>query len=411
MPSAVSGRIVASPSKSVAQRAIALAAMAQGESVLRNVGQSDDVRAAIGIARALGARLDFAQDGALRVSGGGLSCGGTLQCGESGLAMRMFTPIAAAVGGEWRIVASGTLLQRPIAPLADALRSLGLEVDTLAQPPIMRGFMRGGSIRIDGSHGSQVLSGLLMAAPYAQQSLSIQVDTLNSRSYVLLTIDMMQQFGVQVDVDSDGRQFSVRVGQRYTPRNIDVEGDWSGAAFLLCAAAIAGSVRMDGLREQSLQPDRAVLDVLRRVGAAVESTPNSITVRRDGLRAFSFDATHCPDLIPPLAALAVYCDGNNCISGVSRLRAKESDRAAALVREFGLMGIDVSIDDDSLLVRGGTPRGAALHSHADHRMAMACAVAALGASAPVFIDGAEAVDKSYPEFWAHLEQLQRGASV
>lgn len=411
MPSEVSGRIVAPPSKSVAQRAIALAAMTRGESLLRNVGQSDDVRAAIGIAQALGARLQMAGDGALRVCGGELLRGGTLCCGESGLALRMFAPIAAAAGGEWRINACGTLLQRPIAPLADALRSLGVEVDTSAPPLVLRGLMRGGAIRIDGRHGSQVMSGLLMAAPYTQQSLTIHVDTLNSRPYVYLTIDMMQQFGVQVDISDSGRQFGVMAGQHYAPCNIDVEGDWSGAAFVLCAAAIAGWVRVDGLREQSLQPDRAVLDVLRRVGAMVESVRGGIAVQRDELRSFTFDATHCPDLIPPLAALAAHCDGCSCISGVSRLRTKESDRAAALVHEFGLMGINIGIDGDSLFVHGGAPRAATLHSHADHRMAMACAVAALQASGTVVIEGAEAVRKSYPEFWMHLEQLQRGSSV
>lgn len=409
VPSDISGHISATPSKSVAQRALALATMAHGQSQLHNIGQSADVKAALDICSALGAQIEPTSTGSLTINGCKLTGTAELHCGESGLALRMFTPIAAAIGQRCTIHGSGTLTSRPIKPLTDALQSLGVCTSASSLPLTIDGTLNGGNISIDGQHGSQVLSGLLMAAPYTNKALCIRALNLKSKPYVALTVNLMQQFGVKVDISDNGELYSVAANQRYTPQNLTIEGDWSGAAFMLCAAAIAGKVQIDALSTTSLQPDRAVVDALQHVGATVQLSENSITVERNHLRSFEFDATHCPDLIPPLAALAANCNGTSILHGADRLRAKESDRATALIEEFGKMHIHIELDGNTLLVHGSKPHAATVHSHADHRIAMACAIAALNANGDVYIENAEAVNKSYPEFWADLDKLQRKA--
>lgn len=408
MPSAVSGVVDAPSSKSVAQRAIALAAMAHGTSTLSNVGRSDDVRAAVEVARALGVRVDEGQSGELRVHGGPLKPRGPLPCGESGLALRMFAPIAATVGGPVVLTGRGSLLQRPLGPLVEALGLAGVDCRTTGGglPLTVCGPLRpSGELRLDGSHGSQVLTGLLLALVRTGQQARLRVDKLKSRPYVDLTIGMMRRYGVGVEVLPHD-EFRIAPFQRYLPSHLDVEGDWSAAAFWMVAGAIAGDVVVKRLNHSSLQPDAAIVGVLRQVGARVEVAEGSVRVQRAGDKAFTYDATHSPDLFPPLVALAANCKGISEICGVARLRHKESDRAAALMEEFGKMGIRIEIHGDTMLVHGGNPRAAALSSHGDHRMAMACAVAALRANSAVQIDGAEAVEKSYPSFWGELLRLQ-----
>lgn len=413
MPSGIKGVVDAPPSKSVAQRALALAAMAHGTSTLRNVGRSDDVRAAVEVVRALGVRVDEGADGELRVHGGVLRPRGQLPCSESGLALRMFAPIAATVGGPVVLTGRGSLLLRPLSPLVDALELLGVDCSTTggALPLTVCGPLRyGSSVRLNGEHGSQVLTGLLMALVRTGQPARLCVGNLKSRPYVDLTIGMMRRFGVGVEVLPHD-EFRIAPFQRYLPSRLEVEGDWSAAAFWMVAAAIAGDVVVRNLNINSLQPDAAIVRVLREVGARVDVSERCVRVQHIGNKSFKYDATHSPDLFPPLVALAANCLGISEISGISRLRHKESDRAAALVEEFGKMGIRIDIHDDTMLVHGGNPRGAELCSHADHRIAMACAVAALRASASMQIDGAEAVEKSYPAFWGELFRLQRGQPV
>ena len=408
MPSAISGVVAAPPSKSVAQRAIAMAAMAHGISTLRHVGRSDDVRAAMEAALALGVRIDGVPGSELRVHGGQLRAMGTLPCGESGLALRMFAPIAATVGGPVQLTGRGSLLRRPLAPITDALGQLGVECHPTGDglPLTVRGPMRPcGTVRLDGSHGSQVLTGLLMGLVRTGLSARLCVDNLKSKPYIDLTIAMMRQFGVRVDALTHD-EFYIAPFQRYLPSHVDVEGDWSAAALWLVAGALAGDVVVNNLKNSSLQPDAGIVQVLRDAGARVVLMDGGVRVQRDGLKAFVYDATHSPDLFPPLVALAANCVGISEIRGASRLRHKESDRAEALVVELGKMGIRIDIHNDTMFVHGAKPRSAALSSHGDHRMVMACAVAALMSDSEVQIDGAEAVDKSYPGFWDELHRLQ-----
>lgn len=400
------------------QRAVACAALASGESLLRSPSRSADCLTALGVARALGAAVEDRVE-AIAVRGAphlgvatsdGASARRILSCGESGLCMRMFSPIATLFEGETELVAEGSLRSRPVGMAATPLVELGASCETASGlPPLrVRGPLRGGRARVDGRESSQFLTGLLIALPLAQRGSELEVDGLASRGYVDLTLDTMRAFGVEAERDDAFSLFRVLSGQRYRPSDFSVEGDWSAAAFLLVAAALAAHgdpLEIAGLQTSSSQPDRAVIEAVRAAGAIVEVLPSSLRIARGRLDAFDFDANDCPDLFPPLVALAAACEGTSRIGGVARLRGKESDRAAALTEEFGALGAMVGIEGNEMAVRGiGFASGRRLaggrvDSRGDHRIAMAAAIASLYCESPVEIIGAECVAKSWPSFF------------
>jgi 3-phosphoshikimate 1-carboxyvinyltransferase len=264
---------------------------------------------------------------------------------------------------------------------------------------------------VDGSASSQLLTGLLIALPLAGQDSLLEVEALASRGYVDLTLATMRAFGVEAERDEDFCRFVIPGGQAYRATEFQVEGDWSGAAFLLVAGAIAargGALVVEGLDAMSLQPDRAILAALRAAGARVEVTESGIAVGGGSLEGFRFDATDCPDLFPPLVALATACSGETSLRGARRLRGKESDRAAALREEFGALGARVEVEGDDMVVQGsGRLAGGRVDSRGDHRIAMAAAIAALSAEGPIEIVGGECVSKSWPSFFEDLAAIAR----
>lgn len=403
LPSAVKGSIQAPPSKSAAQRAIAAASMAPGLSELSGAGHSDDVLAAIGVCRNLGATV--IEDGERLFVGGGISLPGkTLHCGESGLGIRMFAGIAASLAGQVVLTGQGSLTHRPMHPVGESLRALGVSCHTTdgKLPLYIKGPMPGGRSTLDGSLSSQILTGILMGSPGAMSDTFLEVKNLKSRPYIDLTIEIMEAFGIRL-TNHNYKTFHIPHGQTYQNTNYKIEGDWSGAAFILVAGAIAGQVTMFGLRPDSKQADKAIIEALAKAGAGVRIGDEKIETWKQDLQAFSFDATHCPDLFPPLVCLASQCRGKTKISGRKRLMAKESDRSATLMDIFHKMGIQIETDGDDMIITGGEVRSAQLHSHNDHRIAMAAAISALCADGPVNISGAEAVNKSYPGFFDHLQ--------
>jgi 3-phosphoshikimate 1-carboxyvinyltransferase len=401
-PSAVSGTIAAPPSKSIAQRAIALALLVKGESIIENAGNSDDVLAAIHVCRALGAKITEHND-KLTITGGIKNPSTALNCGESGLGIRMFSPIVASLDCPVTLTGSGTLTQRPMVIVEEAIKAMGAKCSTTSgfMPITVEGPLVGGEAKVDGSLSSQVLTGMLMAAPLAKSDVIISVSNLQSKPYIDITVETMKAFGVDVENDSY-EVFRVKSGQIYQPTQIMVEGDWSGAAFMLVAGAIAGSVKVESLNPMSKQADRAIIQALIWAGASVSVQDKFIEVGNNELNSFHFDASHCPDLFPPLVALAAHCKGETRILGVSRLRAKESNRGETLQQEFGKLGISIKIEGDLMTVSGGTVNGGKVQSHGDHRIAMACAVAALAGNGEIEIEKAEAVGKSYPVFFEDL---------
>ncbi|MBW6500971.1 MAG: 3-phosphoshikimate 1-carboxyvinyltransferase [Bacteroidales bacterium] len=401
-PSFIKGDIKAPPSKSMTQRAIAAALLADGTSVVTNPSGCDDSLAAMSIATGLGAEI-IRGDKGLQITGSGKLRSKHLNCGESGLAIRMFSPIAALCGEEIIISGTGSLRKRPMSMITDALDQLGVNCKSTDGylPLTIRGPVRGGNIEIDGSVSSQLLTGLLMALPVAGNDSAIRVRNLKSKPYIDMTIGILGKFGIRVYNDNYA-SFLVPGNQKYLPVNYEVEGDWSGGAFLLVAAAINGNLSIYGLDPQSSQSDKSILNALENAGARVMIRHGRIDISKSAIKAFEFDATESPDLFPPLVALASYSDGTSAIKGVSRLIYKESDRAYALQQEFGKMGIKTEIKGDLMYITGGTVKGAVVDSHGDHRIAMAAAVAALGSSGRVVITGAEAVAKSYPGFFDDL---------
>jgi 3-phosphoshikimate 1-carboxyvinyltransferase len=436
-PSQLKGIIQAPASKSSMQRACAAALLSKGTSRIYNPGHSNDDKAAIGIIKALGAVVENSGDELIITSEGFLNIpplgrkGAAIDCGESGLSIRMFTPIVALSDKEITINGSGSLETRPMDFFDDILPLLGVKFKSNdgKLPMTVQGPLVPANIEVDGSLSSQFLTGLLMAySAYpnpskggalehsGSSSVTIKVNNLKSKPYIDLTLDVMKQFGMRVPENKNYKEFifnydttQVAPPQAEDREPYTVEGDWSGGAFLLVAGAIAGSITVRGLDLSSPQADKAIMDALMSANAAIATEAQGIQAHPGGLRGFEFDATDCPDLFPPLVALASYCDGETKIKGVRRLKHKESNRAVTLQDEFDLMGVRIVIEDDTMIIHGGIVKGADVHSHHDHRIAMACAVAALGANSETVIEEAGAVSKSYPDFYEDLKSL--GANV
>ena len=406
LPSAVQGRLKAPASKSHLQRLVLAASLSPGQSRLLDPGHSEDGHSCLGVIRTLGAQVQH-EGNALLIQGGTEPRGRILDCGESGFCLRASAAVAA-LGGHFTLVGQGSLATRPMDMVLEPLRQLGVTCDTRSGfPPItVQGPIRGGRATVDGRQSSQFLSGLLLALPRAEGDSELVVDGLRSAPYVRMTLDVLRAFGAQVEVDEALTRFQVRGGQSYRPVDLTVEGDWSGAAFLLVAGVVAGDVTVDGLCAQSSQADRAVLQALAEAGADVTWEGGSLRARESDLRGFQFDATDCPDLFPPLAVLACHARGQSRIRGVGRLSQKESDRGAALVSELSALGGQLQVRGDVLEITGGPLRGGVINPHNDHRMAMACAVAALKSVDGVKMEGEGCVAKSYPEFFEALSFLQ-----
>jgi 3-phosphoshikimate 1-carboxyvinyltransferase len=285
---------------------------------------------------------------------------------------------------------------------------LGIEIKSNAGhlPIHIKGPLIPSDIEIDGSLSSQFLTGLLMAyAANSNASGVIKVRNLKSKPYIDLTLDVMRKFGVGVQ-HANHEIFRFEGNTGFIPTTYTVEGDWSGGAFLLVAGALAGKISVEGLSTSSTQADKDIMKAITDCGAEVKNYGGSITIGPGHLNAFTFDATDCPDLFPPLVSLASYCNGTTFIKGVSRLAHKESNRGLTLQQEFGKMGIRIELDGDVMRVFGGTQvNGAAVCSHHDHRIAMACAVAALKANGETVIEDAEAIDKSFPDFYDKILSL------
>jgi 3-phosphoshikimate 1-carboxyvinyltransferase len=248
---------------------------------------------------------------------------------------------------------------------------------------------------------------LLIALPFANSNSEIEVSQLNSLPYIQVTLDILKQYGINIK-HTNYRHFFIEGSQKVQTNNFLVEGDWSGVAFHFVAAAIAGNIMIEEINKNSSQADRAILEALEKAGAKFNWVrDNTIIVESEKLYAFEFDATHCPDLFPPLAALAANCKGISKIKGTNRLLNKESNRALTIQSELNKLGIKVELNNNDMLIYGGKISGGVIHSNNDHRIAMMGAVLALNANAPIKIEAAEAIQKSYPSFFNDFEKCQK----
>ena len=434
-------------SKSFAQRAIIAAALADGVSHLKGYTACGDNEAAIQVARNLGAEVSV--DGnVVTVKGISAQLGSLshseLHVGESGLLTRMLIPVMAQLNPETvTFTGEKTLLGRPLTGAKEMMEAFDASVcsvdeeDPVRVPLTVRGPLKAGRAEISGKHGSQLISGLLMALPFAERNSSLIVHEPKSIPYMFITLEVLKKFGIKVGNDmlggpdflaSDGdwslcteMVFKVKGNQKYKAADIDLEGDWSAAANFLVAGAIFGQAEIQGLDTTSLQADLSIMDILMDAGASLSQLDGdcgNITVQRAPLKAFNVDASNCPDLFPIISVLASFCQGTSRLAGVGRLANKESDRAKAIIEMLTQMGVQAHIDGDEMVIEGhslaqrllgaasaesgenavGLLKGGSYTSHHDHRMVMALKVAALGADGPIVIDDEECVAKSFPQF-------------
>jgi len=405
-PSEINGTITAPCSKSMTLRAVAIALLNPKESQIFNHSECDDVIAGFRVARALGARITSKVNG-VQVVGGGSPQGSILDYGESGLCMRMFAPVAGLFDTKLTLTGSGSLHKRPMGMIEQPLNRLGARCQTDSGfPPVqIQGPMHSGKVVVDGALSSQLLTGLLIALPFCRGDSEISVVELKSKPYVLMTLSLLESVGITIDYEEDLHRFFIPGGQLINGLSVEVEGDWSGASFLLVAGAIRGKVAVRNLQLQSQQADIRILEALDSAKAKIITEKDSVTVEGSDLTAFRFDATECPDLFPPLAVLACSCRGQSVISGVERLQHKESNRAQALFSELTKIGAKISISGNQMAITGNRITGGQIESHGDHRIAMAGAVAGLGSAQGVGIKGWECVSKSYPRFFEDLNSI------
>ena len=458
-------------SKSFAQRAIIAAALAEGTSHLKGYTPCGDNEAALQVARNLGAEVEL-DDNVVTIKGIAAHLGGLdlseLHVGESGLLTRMMIPVMAQLCPD-QVTFTGekTLLGRPLTgakEIMDAFEADVIPSEAEGSPAVVRvpltvhGPLKAGRAEISGKHGSQLISGLLMALPFAEKNSSLIVHEPKSIPYMFITLEVLKKFGIKIGNDmlggpdflaSDGdwslcteMVFKIKGGQKYKAADIDLEGDWSAAANFLVAGAIFGKAEIQGLDTTSLQADLSVMDILMDAGASIsqlDGDRGNITVQRAPLKAFNVDASNCPDLFPIISVLAAFCQGTSRLAGVGRLANKESDRAKAILEMLGQMGVQACVEGDEMVIEGHslaqrllggsqiTPRmtdtsssvissevkkslpcllkGGSYTSHHDHRMVMALKVAALGADSPISIDDEQCVAKSFPQFHEIFEKL------
>jgi 3-phosphoshikimate 1-carboxyvinyltransferase len=342
-----------------------------------------------------------------------------IDCGESGATLRFMLPVAALAPDPSTLTFRSSLERRPIEPLIKSLADLGANVHVKKIGNKDAVFVEGGGIlggetSIPGDVSSQFISGLMLACPMAKVDTDITITTpLESADYVKMTWDVISQHEIKVEVHDNYKLIHIPANQNYQPNNNRVPGDFSSAAFLLAASAITKStVQISNLEYANPQGDKAILAILKQMGVDGKICENSVEITGTGelLEPFNVDAKNIPDLVPVCAVLACYAKGTSKITGAQRLKLKESDRLKSVHSELRRMGAKMKVDADSLIVEGPCPlHGALINPHNDHRIAMACTVAALGAKNHTTIQNAECVRKSYPQFFTHLKQL--GAEI
>lgn len=411
-PSYLEGHVEAPGSKSLMQRILVASLLSSDTSTIHRPADNADSFHALECILQLGADVEEDENGSLHITGGKLPPDGPLNVGESGLAMRLFTAVSAMSGYPVELTGSGSLLKRPLSAFEPVFSAMGAELKTTDGhlPAFINGPFTGGQITLDGSVSSQFLSGLLLALPLAKNHSVIKVNDLKSKPYVDMTLEVLDHYGIRY-INHAYTTFDIPGQQRYRAATTTIDGDWSAAAALLVAGAIASrnGIQVKGLGGSFTQADKAVTGALLFAGARLMNEQGDVSVFAPKLRGSTFDATDSPDLFPALAALAVFCKKPSTITGVHRLTHKESNRGIVLQQEFAKAGVKIDIDGDVMTIHPQKKLTACtINSHNDHRIAMAGALLGL-AGAPVTIEGCEAVDKSYPDFFDDLIAL--GADV
>jgi 3-phosphoshikimate 1-carboxyvinyltransferase len=401
-------------SKSYTQRALIIASLAEGKSFLRNPLIAEDTQYLIEALGALGTQIVVAENDIIITETAGKikNPGKKLFLGNNGTAMRFLTTLVSLGIGEFIIDGNSRLRERPVQPLLNALRALGVEcssTDGNGRLPITirGGGIEGGKVIFTDTESSQYISSILIASPHARNDVDIELRGLTvSRPYIDMTIEVMNYFGVEVKRKGINK-YTVKTPQKYTGQRYMIEGDASSASYFCVAAAICkGRVRIENINPDTIQGDIDFLKLLETVGCHVDRRSDGITVTGGELRRgnLEFDMADMPDMVPSLAILSAFRPGKTAIKNVSHLRLKESNRLEALVNELNRIGIDAKELPDGIVINGGTPHGADIETYNDHRIAMSFAVAGL-ATDGIRIKNQGCVKKSFPGFWNELDRL------
>jgi 3-phosphoshikimate 1-carboxyvinyltransferase len=405
--SEISGRVRAPASKSYTIRGLVSSALVKGKSEIIYPLSSDDTEAALNVLREIGVKITKEKDSWRIIGGNFHKPEQDLDCDDSAATLRFMMAICSQVPGECRLTAGSSLARRPVKPLVQALKQLGVDVSAqgeVAPVTIRGGRPKGGTAELAGNISSQFVSALLLIAPLAEEGMKIRLTTpLESKPYVMMTLDCLRKFGIEVKTPPDLREFNI-APQAYQPTRYLVEGDWSSASYLLALGALSGPVTVANLNPESRQGDRILLSFLKEMGALVDIDKSTVTVRKSGLNAIKADLANSIDLLPTMAVLAAVAKGVSEFTRIGRARIKESNRVLAVREGLERMGVAVREERDRLTVTGTTPQGAVIDTKNDHRIAMAFGV--LGTmTGKTVINDAECVAKTYPEFWDVLRSI------
>jgi 3-phosphoshikimate 1-carboxyvinyltransferase len=408
MASRLQGEIFVPASKSHTIRAIALAAMAHGTSVLSNPLISDDAQSAISAAREMGASVETGNDWIIRGIGGvpGKNCR-HIDTGNSGTSLRIFTGLCALGGHPVSFDGDNSIRQRPMVPLLSALENLGVKVieSTGGKCPFtISGPLIGGKTRVNGV-SSQFLTALLIACPLASEDTEISVDNLNERPYVEITLDWLRKMGIRFE-QKGLNWFRIFGGQKYVAFKRSIPADFSSATFPLCAAAITGSeVLIAGLDFNDYQGDKAVFTYFENMGIRMNYTPRGVLVSGGPMHGIDIDMNATPDALPAMAVAACFASGTTRLLHVPQARLKECDRIAASVKELRKMGANMEELEDGIVIHQSQLTGCEVHGYEDHRMVMALAIAGMAARGVTTVDTAESASVTYPSFLADMQRL------
>lgn len=402
------GEVTAISSKSDAHRLLIASALSDRSTFIRCNARSADITATVNCLNSLGADIKFVD--------GGISVkpikekrkSAVLDCNESGSTIRFLLPVAASLGTTTEFTGGGRLPERPLSPLREQMEAHGVVFSPINVFPVkINGKMISGKFTIKGNISSQFITGLLFALPLLNGNSIINViPPVESRPYIDMTLNTLKKFGITVTEKSNS--FFIPGGQKYaSPGTVESEGDWSNSAFFLTAGAVSGKVTVTGLDVSSVQGDKQILTILKEMGAEITVEQGSITVKKGDLHGINIDARNIPDLVPIISvAAAAANDGETVITGAERLKIKESDRLTAVYESLKSLGVDISKTDDGLVInKTGIVGGGAVSGYNDHRMVMALSVLSAVSSGDIILRGAEAVNKSYPNFFEDFSSL------
>ena len=403
-PFKYNGSIKINSSKSIFQRALAISCFSKSEFTIVGDYNNEDTTTAIQICKKIGLDIKINKN-ELKVSGNISKNPENIEINsrESGLSTRIFSVLLSSFFSQTKINLEGTAKNRKFD--FSSLERLGIKINNSQESILIDGKIKSGIIKLNNQNTSQLLSALLITMPFLNGDSEIICKNLVSKNYVDITLEMLKSLGINI-LNKSYERFIIKGNQKLKKNKIVVEGDWSSAAFHFVGAAISGKVDIYGLNINSSQGDKEIINVLRKCGSKIKINNSYISVLKDKLIPFVFDATDYPDLFPPLIVLASCCEGDSIINGVDRLINKESNRALSLKKEFSKLGVDINQENNSFRITGKDFLDAnEVSSHLDHRIAMSLSIAAIKCKNPITINNSEVVNKSYSRFYDDLEKI------